>query len=263
MAQIVWDQVGQRYFETGVDRGVLYLPDGSGVVWNGLTGVEEDLADEISSPIFIDGVKYYDYQSIPDYKATLRAFTYPDEFQQFEGIQSIGTGLFAGEQPIQTFGLSYRTRVGNDLDGVDHGYRIHLVYNLVAVPSTHSYATIDATEAASEFSWTISGVPEELEGYRPTAHVILDTRYLPPYLVESIEGTLYGDSNSDPYLPPLSELAPMILDWALITITDNGNGTWTAEGPDDLITMLESTIFQITEATATYLDADTYTIETG
>lgn len=259
MAKLLWDQVGGRTYETGVDQGVLYLANGTGVPWNGLTSVEENSNDE-SNPLFYDGIKYLDDSIVGDYSATLKAFTYPDEFLDFEGVASISTGLYVGEQKSKQFGLSYRTRVGNDVDGTDHGYKIHLVYNLTAVPDTNSYSTLTDSPSPQEFSWSISSTPQTLSGFAPTAHVIFDTTLLNEFFVDDLEAILYGSSTATARLPSLTELYSIAMNWSLITIKDNGDGTWTATGPDALLTMTNSTTFQITQANATFSDANTYTI---
>lgn len=259
MTAIVWDEVGERRYETGVDRGVLYLTDDSGVPWNGLTSVTEKTTGNSESPLYFDGVKYGEHLAIGDFSATLKAYTYPDEFLEFEGIIDVGNGLFVTGQMPKRFGLSYRTKIGNDLEGLDHGYKIHILYNLLATPSPKTFDAISDAQV-SEFSWEISAVPGEISGLRPTAHVILDTRFMDPLLISDIERTLYGDSGANPQLPRISTLVSYIGSWVIIRITDNLDGTWTAEGPDDLITMLDATTFQITQANAVYLDADTYVI---
>jgi len=192
MTRLLWDQIGHRLYEAGIDRGVLYLEDTTGVSWNGLTSVEEDTSEETSEPIYFDGMKQLDEQAYGDFTATLKALTYPDEFLEYEGLASLGGGLYVDDQDSKLFGLSYRTLVGNDLEGTDFGYRLHLVYNLTAVPDSNSFGTVTATTDLTEFSWKLTSVPVLIEGYRPTAHVILDSRFLPSDILETIENILYG-----------------------------------------------------------------------
>lgn len=263
MTKLTWDLAGGRLYEAGIDRGVLYLPSGA-VPWNGLSGVDEDAADA-STPLYFDGLKYADLPANEDFSGTLRVFTYPDEFLAVDGSQSLAPGLYVDSQPLQTFGLSYRTRLGNDVDGVTHGYRIHLLYNLVAVDDTQSYATLSNSVNALEFSWQIHGRPETLTTYKPTAHAIIDSTRINKYLLADLENTLYGSSSAAPSLPSLQSLVDMAKNYMVITITDNGDGTWTATGPDDLVYMTDSTSFQIDQVNATYgtsepYSADTYTI---
>lgn len=259
MTALVWDQVGSRIYEAGVDRGVLYLSDGNGVPWNGLISVVEKASRNIGSPIYYDGVKYADILTISDFSASLTAYTYPDEFLEFEGVLDAGNGLFITNQQSGRFGLSYRTKIGNDTEGDDLGYKIHLLYNLIAIPSQKSYQT-SISGNPMEFEWDISATPTKIPGYRPTAHIILDTRFMSPSLLQDIESSLYGNALDDAKLPPISTLVSFIGEWVIIRITDNLDGTWTATGPDELITMLDGTTFQIIQANAVYLDANTYAI---
>lgn len=263
MTQLAWDQVGERRFETGVDRGVLYLPDGGGIAWSGLTGVDEN-SEDTSTPFYLDGIKYLNAESIGDFKAVLKALTYPDEFEPFIGIGSFGDGLMIGEQPTKRFGLSYRTRIGDDLSGIDAGYKIHILYNVSATPSVNNYQSLGAQIAPLEFSWALSTSPMIVSGHRPTAHIVIDSTKLDLDILGGLESILYGTDSTDPSLPTLAEFLDLLETWQSITITDNGDGTWTASsiGPDDLIVMLDDTTFQINKADATYLDEDTYEIST-
>lgn len=210
MPKLRWNDVGQRFYETGLDRGVLYLADRTGVPWSGLTSVEEDLSEDSSEPLYFDGIKYMDAPAFGDYSATLSAFTYPDEFLEYEGIVDLGSGLFVDGQDSKLFGLSYRTRVGNDTEGPEHGYKIHLVYNLTAIPSDVLHETLMPSSNVTEFSWTISGIPEGASGYRPTAHVIFDSRDLPVAMLAGLEDILYGDADSTAHLPTINELIDFV-----------------------------------------------------
>lgn len=258
MATIEWDQVGSRYYESGIDRAVLYPSEGNAVPWNGITSVAEKMTGDVGTPIYFDGIKFGDAFAIGDYAATVKAFTYPNEFMELEGVAPAGNGLFIDNQRPKRFGLSYRTKIGND-DGPDLGYKIHVVYNLTAIPAQKNYKTQSEADAV-EFEWTVVAVPEKASGFRPTAHIIFDTRLMNPLLLADMEETLYGTDSADGRLPPLSTLVSFISSWVIIRITDNLDGTWTAEGPDEMITMLDSTTFQISQANAVYLDADTYNI---
>lgn len=198
MAKLVWDQIGSREFETGIDRGVLYDQTSKGYAWNGLTGISEDFSDDGSDPRYQEGTKVFDLASIGEFQATLTAFTYPDKFLEFEGVyEDSADGLFLGEQAPKTFGLSYRTRVGDDIDGVDAGYKIHSLYNLIAVPSTKIYETHNNLVTPLEFEWAITSMPQNAPGYRPTAHVIFDSRYVDPWLLTILESTFYGNETSN------------------------------------------------------------------
>lgn len=259
MTTLVWDQEGARFYESGIDRGVLYLNDGNGVAWNGLLAVNEDSPANDAAAVYFDGIKYADVLALGEFSGSLRAFTYPDEFLEFEGVLEVNNGLFVTNQHLNRFGLSYRTRIGNDQD-VDKGYKIHILYNLLATPAQKAYETQAEDISAMEFEWTITSIPGRVSGFQPTAHLIIDSREMGPLLLQDIEGTLYGNDFDDAKLPPLSTLTSFIDNWVIIRITDNGDGTWTATGPDNLITMLDATTFQIIQANAEYLDADTYMI---
>lgn len=259
MTTLLWDVVGEKRFQTGVDRGVLYLSDHSGVVWNGLTSVEE-LNDDDYSSFFLDGIKYSGFNTVGDFSARLKAFTYPDEFEEFEGIKDLGSGLSVHNQMNPRFGLSYRTKNGNDIDGVAFGYRIHILYNLLALTDATSFSTIGSQIQPVEFNWNLFGMPENIPGYHPTCQLILDSTEFPSDILSIIEDILYGTEEENARLPSFSELLSLIQELFLITIVDHEDGTWSAIGPDNLVEMLDSTTFQISEANAIYIDADTYEI---
>lgn len=198
-----WDQVGDKKYQTGVDRGVLYLPERA-VVWNGLTSVDEAFDVEVK-PYYQDGVKYLNHQVQGDYSGTLKAFTYPDEFDQCVGVVSQGSGLYFHDQRPRPFGLSYRTKIGNDVTE-DLGYIIHLLYNLYAVPNSTSFATIGADPTPLEFSWSLTSTPDALSARRPTAHLSIKSTDLDFGVIDLIEGILYGDVENEPHLPSMTSL---------------------------------------------------------
>lgn len=260
MPQIVWDKVGSRVYETGLDRGVLYLPDGSAVPWNGLTAVIEQF-DKESSPVYFDGMKIQDLVVLGDFSASMKAVTYPDEFLELEGLASDRSGLFYNDQPPQTFALCYRTLVGNDLEGGEVGYKIHILYNVTAIPSDKTYATLSNEPSLVEFEWNITAVPEEVPGFRPTAHIIIDSRDFDPWLLEDLEAMLYGTTAADAVLLPMQDFISYINDWYRVKITDNGDGTWTAETlREGLINFGVDGYFDIVGVNAVYLDDDTFEI---
>lgn len=254
---ITWDNPGGRDYETGLDRGVLYLPNGFAVAWNGLTSIVEK-SDADLTPVYYDGMKISNLVSIGDYSATLKAFTCPEEFLDLEGFSELNPGVFVSNQPQGTFCLSYRTLEGNDVSGNDAGYKLHVVYNLVATPSDMTYSTVTDTITPVEFEWTITAVPEDIPGVRPTAELIFDSRDCDPGLLAEIEGILYGTEDLFAELPSMSDLLTMVSDWYLthppiITITDNGDGTWTAysDTPGLIIDNGDGT-FSISDATAVF-----------
>lgn len=205
MTALEWDQVGERRFETGIDRGVLYLQGGDAIPWNGLVSVTEDQTREVKS-YYLDGVKYLDHHVPGSYSAKLQAFTYPDELEELLGTTEFAPGVFVHDQRARMFSLSYRTRVGNDLEGVDHGYKIHLIYNVMAVPSSFAAESMAANVTAKPFELSLSGTPSAMFGIRPTSHISLHSRTMDPELLSQLEATLYGADMLVPSLPDLVSL---------------------------------------------------------
>jgi len=258
----VWDQIGERIYQTGLDRGVLYLDDGTAVPWNGLTSVEEESNSEIKE-FYLNGVKFLQNAIPSDFSAKLKAFTYPEEFEAVNGVVEVEPGMFYHDQPLKSFNLSYRTKIGNDIDGIEHGYKIHLLYNLLANPDNYSFETIGKDAQPSEFSWALTGTPPAATGYRPTVHISIDSRKADPATLQLLEGILYGSDTSDPRFPTLDEVSGFFGSLGSLVIVDNGDGTWTAiDSSNDYITMLDDTTFQIDNADAEYIDATTYQITT-
>lgn len=319
MPKLLWGQSGERLFDAGVDQGVLYFTDLSVVPWPGLISVEEILNDSSMTSIYYDGVKTGDRQTFSDFSATVKALSYPEELLDNLGIQELEPGLFVDGQKPKTFHMAYRSLVGDDLVGLDRGYKIHLLYNLTIVTETITYSTLSNNNAPAEVSFKIQSVPDKAPGYRPTAHVILDSTQLNTSLMNSLESILYGSESTDPYIPSVSDLIQMVLFYQpkvidprpitglsllvdgfgdltqtktlgvyfalpatklyphtvpgfyILTettpatnhlyITDNGDGTWTATDANDaFISMIDGTTFQIVDANASFIDANTYTI---
>jgi hypothetical protein len=201
--------VGERRFETGVDRGVLYLPTTT-VPWNGLISVNETLSREVK-PYYIDGIKFLDHHVPGSYAAKLQAFTYPDELDDLIGTAEFAPGVFVHDQgQPKLFNLSYRTMVGNDLLGTDFGYKVHIIYNLLAVPNDTSMATLSESPSPQAFEWSLFGTPSQMFGIRPTSHISLESRTIDPALLSSIEELLYGSEDADPNLPGLVDLLAMV-----------------------------------------------------
>lgn len=263
MTALVWDQIGERFYESGVSKGVFYDDQGNGIAWNGMTSLEESVSTTVD-PVYFDGLKFDDVVTNGDFSATLRAFTYPDEFLAYEGILQSRTGFYVADQPRSKFGLSYRTEIADDIVGFNRGYKLHVLYNLTAVPSNVSYQSLSADTEPLEFEWNVTAIPEEIENFRPTAHVIFDSRKVNPTLLQDVENILYGDEDHDPHLPPLKALSSFVKKWDRFIVTDYGNGTWSAESlHEGEIIMLDDITFQITYETAVYLDANTYTISSS
>jgi hypothetical protein len=263
MTALAWDQVGERKYQAGVDRGVLYLHDGTVAPWNGLIGVEESSNPELKS-FYLDGVKFLQNLTPGEFLGKLKAFTYPDEFDTVNGIANPAPGLAYYEQPSESFNLCYRTRIGNDLKGTELGYKIHILYNVFAVPEAMGFETLqDSDISPVEFGWSLTGTPPKLEGFRPTVHISMDSTKTPPEIWKMLEDTLYGTETTPPMLPSIHDIAEIFGYLGSLIIIDNGDGTWTALDEDDsYVTMISPTQFQIDNADATMLDAVTYTITT-
>lgn len=208
MTALEWDKVGERFFETGVDRGVLFTVDGLAVPWNGLTQITENSTGEVKS-FWMDGVKYLDHYVPGAYSAKLEAFTYPDALDDLTGVASYAPGVFLHDQPTKRFHLSYRTGVGNDLNQ-ELGYKLHLIYNVLAVPSSSGIPTVGQTVEPTKMSWDLTGTPPQMFGARPTAHISLHSLGIDPTLLASIEGLLYGTVDTDPALLSMVDLLTMI-----------------------------------------------------
>ena len=202
MAKLTWDETGKRLYETGVSKGVLYpIQTGNvytlGVAWNGLTAVSESPSGAEPNDLYADNIKYLSLRSAEDFGATIEAYTYPDEWMQCDGSAEIATGVVAGQQSRKMFGLCYRTELGNDTDGVDHGYKLHLIYAATASPSERSYQTINDSPEAITFSWEITTAPIEVgEGFKPTACITIDSTKADATKLAALEAILYGTDAS-------------------------------------------------------------------
>ena len=215
MAKLVWDEVGKRTYETGVDKGVLYVQDdegayGKGVAWNGLTAVNESPSGAEPTALYADNTKYLELTSKEEYGATIEAYTYPDEFEACDGSAEVGTGVVIGQQSRKVFGLCYRTVKGNDVKNNDYGYKIHLVYGCKAKPAQKNYQTINDSPEAITFSWEVSTTPVEVEGFKPTATVTIDSTKVTAEKLKSIEEALYGTETVEPKLLLPSEIIAIV-----------------------------------------------------
>lgn len=209
MARLNWGVATERFFETGIDRGVLYTGDGVGVPWNGLTSVSESPTGGEAKPAYIDGYKFRNIASSEEYEATIEAFSSPKEFGPCDGSRAIHNGLIATQQPRQAFNFSYRTLVGNAVEGPELGYKIHLVYNALAGPAQRSNGTVSDSVEASRMSWGVTTLPPSLTGMKPTAHFVIDSRETPRGLLAAIEDILYGTEVNSARMPLVSELVTM------------------------------------------------------
>ena len=214
MTALVWDATGEHFYETGVDHGVLYIPTegvySRGVAWNGLTGVTESPSGAESNPQYADNIKYLNLISAEEWAGTIEAFTYPDEFAACNGEKELTAGVTVGQQSRSTFGMSYRTKVGNDTDGSDHAYKIHLLYGLTAAPSEKAYTTVNDSPEAVTFSWEASSVPVNVTGMLPTSSITIDSRTADPTKLAELEKILYGAEEAEPRLPLPDEVKTLM-----------------------------------------------------
>lgn len=226
MAKIVWDKTGTHFYETGVDHGVLYKYAEStgegdaagfknGVAWNGLTAVNESPSGAEPSPLYADNIKYLNLISAEEYAATVEAYTYPDEFEECDGSGELvkGSGVYVGQQPRKMFGLCYRTLIGNDVTPAGSNaemYKLHLIYNCTASPSSRDHATVNDSPEAAQLSWEVSTTPVEVPNMKPTASIVIDSTKIAKEKLAAIEKILYGDETSEPRLPYPTELAEIL-----------------------------------------------------
>lgn len=220
MSKLVWDKTGERTYETGIDHGVLYpIQEGGlyskGVAWNGLTAVTESPSGAEATPIYADNIKYLNLVSAEEFGATIEAYTYPDEFAECDGSASIATGVYIGQQSRKTFGLSYRTVIGNDVDNNDHGYKLHLIYGALAAPSEKGYTTINDSPEAIAFSWEVSTIPVNVTGFKPTACITIDSTKANPEKLAALEKILYGGETEEARLPLPDEIVTIMGDAAI------------------------------------------------
>lgn len=214
MTKLKWDQVGEKFYETGVDQGVLYIPNTAGAYsngypWNGLVSVSESPSGAESNKQYADNTVYLNLVSAEEFSATVEAFTYPDEFAQCDGSAEPTTGVFVGQQRRKSFGLSYRTRVGNDIDAADFGYKLHLIYGALAAPTEKAYTTINDSPEAITFSWELSTTPVDVPGLKPTATLTIDSTKVNAAKLAELEDLLYGTVGVDPRMPSPAEVIAM------------------------------------------------------
>ena len=257
MSVLVWDQVGERFYETGVDHGVLYMPNmfgvyDNGVAWNGLTSVSESPSGAEPTALYADNIKYLNLYSAEEFGATIEAYTYPDEFAQFDGLATPSAGMTIGQQARRTFGLSYRTRIGNDLEGDDLGYKLHLIYGCQASPSEKAYNTINDSPEAITFSWEVSTTPVSVTGLRPTSIITIDSTKVLAADLEALENLLHGTVGTDPSLP--------LPDYLVTLFGDSQTTVW-ATNPTFVAATGIITIPTVTGVT--YRRQDTNAIVTG
>lgn len=214
MARLVWDKTGERVYETGVRQGVLYPMVGGaypkGVAWNGLTAVTESPSGAEATPIYADDIKYLNLYSTEEFGATIEAYTYPKEFEECDGSAEIAVGVTIGQQTRKSFGMCYRTVIGNDVENEAHGYKLHIIYGATASPSEKAYATINDSPEAITFSWEVTTVPVNVDGFKPTASLTIDSTKIDSAKLTTLEDILYGKGETEARLPLPDEIATLM-----------------------------------------------------
>lgn len=213
--KLQWDNAGERFYETGVSKGVLYVADSTGnypkgVAWNGLTAVTESPSGAEATPLYADDIKYLNLISNEEFGATIEAYTYPDEFMECDGSAALADGVYIGQQSRKTFGLCYRTTLGNDTDGNAHGYKLHLIYGALAAPSEKAYSTINDSPEAIIFSWEVSTTPVNVTGQKPTACITIDSTKADATKLAALEAILYGSGQTEARLPLPDEIKTLM-----------------------------------------------------
>jgi hypothetical protein len=231
MTRLDWNALGTRFFETGVDRGVLFIAGRAGVPWNGLVSVSESSTGGEPKPYYLDGVKYLNRPKPTEFKGVLTAFSSPQEFDAVDGSFEVYKGLIATNQRRKSFGLSYRTLLGNDLLGHSYGYKIHILYNIMAEPADEDNQSLTESAAAKTLSWNLTATPVVVgPTYKPTAHFVIDSTRVSAELLKTLEDTLYGAAMSASRLPTLTELTAMFASYESFRVTLLPNGHYSAEG---------------------------------
>jgi hypothetical protein len=275
MPKLKWGGSGEKKFESGLDRGVIYYTPVSlegpeevpfyvgetAFPWNGLLEVSENYDTQVEA-IYASGVQIGTETVLGDFTATIRAYTYPEILETLTGNLEINVGVYLKQQFPKPFSMSYRTRVGNDISGEADSYKIHILYNLIAVPTGVSYETSGEDPSAVEFEWDVMACPdgETLYG-RPSSYIVIDTKKVDPLLLQELEMLLYGSQVNNAFLPSYSQLVEYLATWYRISITDNNDGTWTAESKyEGYIFVNSDGTFTIENANAIYIDENSYTI---
>ena len=214
MAKLIWDASGERFYETGVKNGVLYVQEAGaypkGVAWNGLTAVTESPSGAEATPLYADDIKYLNLMSNEEFGATIEAYTYPDEFMVCDGSAALVEGVYIGQQPRKAFGMCYRTVLGNDVASNDYGYKLHLIYGALAAPSEKAYATINDSPEAITFSWEVTTTPVNVTGHKPTASLVIDSTKVKAEKLAALEAVLYGSESEEARLPLPDEVLEIV-----------------------------------------------------
>jgi hypothetical protein len=253
VTRLKWGKIESRIFSAGLDRGVFYPQNGTGVPWNGLISVEEKSSDSDAISSYYDGNKFFSRRNPGSFEATIEAFAYPLEFSEYDRARDWIKGQFRN-----TFGLSYRTLLGDAENGLDSGYLIHLVYNARAKSSTRDNRSISDSLEPDVFNWDISTTPLKVADTFGS-HLIINSKLAYPEAIEKLEAQLYGSSSNDAYLPDPNDIWQTFEDASILTITDNGDGTWTAEGPDEAFDIIDD-YFEITWPSAIWINSEKYIV---
>lgn len=214
--KLVWDAAGERFYETGVKNCALYVKEAGaypkGVAWNGITAITESPSGAEATPLYADDIKYLNLISNEEFGASIEAYTYPEEFEQCDGTASLAKGVNIGQQSRKEFGLAYKTTLGNDEEGIDHGYKLHLIYGALAAPSEKAYATINDSPEAITFSWEVSTTPVNVTGHKPTATIVIDSTKADVEKLAKLETILFGSDETEARLPLPDEIAGIFAD---------------------------------------------------
>jgi len=252
MTKLIWDEVGSRLYEQGIDRCVFYTNEATGVAWNGLISVKEAPNSSETTFIYVDGEKIISKITAGAFQATLEAFTYPDEFSDYDGTYG-----WVEQQRRGGFGLCYRTMIGSDL-GPEAGYKLHLVYNALAMPTARDYSAVSEQVEPLIFSWEISTAPERIEGTKGVSHLVIDSRKAYPWVLAGLEDILYGSELQTSTMPSINQVLELFDEGSIFRIINHGDGTFTASGPDEDVFMLDDTSFQMSSPSIFMISDDTY-----
>lgn len=258
MAKLVWDQISEKKYETGVEKGVLYPQSSAGlyplgVAWNGLSKVSESPSGAEATAVYADNKKYLNLISAEEFGGTIEAYMYPDEFMECDGSKQAANGLYIGQQNRKAFGFCYKTILGNDTEMNDYGYKLHLVYNALVSPSSRDYSTVNDSPEAMNLSWEFKTTPIDVEGYKPTSTLVIDSTKTDAAKLAQLEDILYGTANTDPRLPLPAEVISILGGEATPSVNLNTHATTVEE--EATVTLTADTV--PSDATVTWSSTDT------
>lgn len=257
MPKLAWGTVGRRFYEAGVDRGVLYVGNDPGVAWSGLVSMDESPSGGEAKAYYFDGIKYLNLSAKEEFEGDISAFYSPPEFDACDGLGVVRPGLFASQQPRKSFGLSYRTKIGNDVDGENHAYKIHIIYNALAAPTQRTHASIDDGAGAPLLAWSITTKPVLISGVGYSSHLIVDTTTATSYSIQTLEDILYGTDVLVPRLPTAVEMVALFTDSTPLVVTDVGVNKFTITGSGLAVWMIDADQYQITSNTVIIYETGT------